>query len=107
MRRGIQALVLIASSTFAVVVLADAQCEGPYQDGNTWNLICGADAGDEGDDFQCDYVISVTNDQGESDTLEATGSVSPGDSGVNIWSAVQSGGGNIVSASIDSGSCSQ
>jgi hypothetical protein len=103
--RTYKTLLVIVSSTFAAAVFADARCEGPSHDGNTWNLICSADAGDDEDEFQCDYMISVTDDQGENDVVEATGSVSPGDSGVIIWSAADDAAGGVASASIDSGSC--
>jgi len=95
------------ASLFATDAFAGAQCQ-VTQDGNTWNLMCAADeSGEAGDEFQCDYMLSVTNDQGENDVLEATGSVSRGQSGIYIWSAIQDGGYDIVSASVQSGSCSQ
>ncbi len=100
--------VAIFSTLFALTALADAQC-ATYLDGNTWNLACSADAGDSGDDYQCDYFISLSYSQGDSDQQEATGSVSPGQSGAIIWSEDVNGdgGANIVSADVVSGSCSQ
>ncbi|WP_371365059.1 hypothetical protein ACA097_18230 [Pseudomonas sp. QL9] len=88
--------------------LADGQCQGPVKDGNTWNLVCSADESDGSDDsdYQCDYVLSLTNAQGLSRNVEVSGSVSPGQSGAIIWSAIQSENADIVSASIVSGSCS-
>src|SRR5262249_44584250 len=78
--------------------LAGAQCQA-NQDGNTWNLVCSADeSGEEGDEFQCDYTLSVATDQSsEPDVIEATGSVGRGESGIIIWSAIQDGGANITS----------
>ena len=53
-------LVAIASSLYALTAFAAAQCEGPTLDGNTWNLTCSADAGDSGDDYQCDYILVLS-----------------------------------------------
>ncbi len=101
-------LMMIASISFCAFAFADAQCEGPFLDGNTWNLICSADAGDNEDDYQCAYSIALNYANDESDQTEASGSVSPGQSGVIIWSsAVNGDGDSITSASIASGSCSQ
>jgi len=101
-------LVAIASSIACAGAFADAQCQGPILDGNTWNLVCAADAGDSEDDYQCDYFISLNFSEGAADQQEATGSVSPGQSGVIIWSSdVHGDGGDITSASIVSGSCSR
>jgi hypothetical protein len=101
-------LVAIASSLYGMTASAAAKCEGPTLDGNTWNLTCAADAGDSGDDYQCDYILSLTYAEGDPEQEEASGSVSPGQSGVIIWSAVVNGDeSDIVSADIDSGSCSQ
>jgi hypothetical protein len=102
-------VVAIVSSMFSVAASAAAQCEGPIRDGNTWNLICAADDTHESeDDYQCDYFISLTYSQGIPDQQEATGSVSPGQSGVVIWSsAVHGDDTDIVSASIASGSCTR
>jgi hypothetical protein len=96
----------IVATALAGAACADVQCFGPSQDGNTWNLACSA-SGEGDDDYQCDYFLSVTNSDGFTDQIEATGSVSKGDSGVLIWSAIQHDGSDIVSASIDSGSCSK
>ena len=101
-------LVAIASSLYGVTASAAAQCEGPTLNGNTWNLTCSADSGDSGDDYQCDYVLVLTYAGGDPEQEEATGSVSPGQSGVIIWSeAVNGDESDIVSAQIDSGSCEQ
>lgn len=101
-------LLAIASSICCMSAFAAAQCEGPYLDGNTWNMICAADAGNDEDDYQCDYFITLNYADSQPDQQEATGSVSPGQSGVVIWSsAVNGDGGDITSASIASGSCSQ
>jgi hypothetical protein len=88
--------------------LAGAQCQA-NQDGNTWNLVCAADeSGEAGDEFQCDYTLSVATDQStEPDVIEATGSVGRGESGIIIWSAIQDGGANITSVDVQDGSCSQ
>ena len=99
----------ILSTVFALSATAGAQCQGPILDGNTWNLICSADAGDGEDDYQCDYFISLSYAEGDPDQQEATGSVSPGQSGVIIWSVDVNGEGGaaIQSASIADGSCNQ
>jgi len=100
-------LLAAAACGWATTAFAGAQCE-LSQDGNTWNLVCQADdSGMAGDEFQCDYMLAVTNDQNESDVVEATGSVSRNQSGAIIWSAIQDGGYDIVSANVQSGSCSQ
>jgi invasion protein IalB len=107
MKRVWALLLAATASVCATNALAGAQCQ-LSQDGNTWNLVCQADdSGMAGDEFQCDYMIAVTNDQNESDVVEATGSVSRDQSGTIIWSAIQDGGYNIVSASVQSGSCGQ
>ena len=101
-------LVAIASSLYSLTASAAAQCEGPTLVGNTWNLTCAADAGDSDDDYQCDYILALSYAQGDPEQEEATGSVTPGESGVIIWSsAVNGDDSDIVSASIDSGSCDQ
>ena len=102
------ALLLVATACVcATSAFADAQCQ-LSQDGNTWNLVCqDDDSGMAGDEFQCDYMLAVTNDQNEADVVEATGSVSRDQNGIIIWSAIQDGGYNIVSANVQSGSCSQ
>ena len=100
--------VVTASALYSVDALADAQC-APYLAGNTWNLSCAADPGDGEDDYQCDYMIAVSYAQGEPDQEEATGSVSPGQSGVIIWSEDVNGeGGDVITGvSVASGSCGQ
>jgi len=100
-------LVAVAASVGATSAFAGAQCQ-LSQEGNTWNLVCQADdSGMAGDEFQCDYMLAVTNNQNESDVVEATGSVSRDQGGMIIWSAIQDGGYDIVSANVQSGSCSQ
>jgi hypothetical protein len=101
-------LLAAAASLGATCAFAGAQCQ-PQQDGNTWNLVCAADdSGEAGDEFQCDYMLTVATDQSsEPDVIEATGSVSRGQSGAIIWSAIQDGGADITSVGVQSGSCSQ
>jgi hypothetical protein len=53
-------------------------------------------------------MIALSFAEGDSEIEEATGSVAPGQSGIIIWSAVNNGDeSDIVSAEIESGSCSQ
>lgn len=99
-------LLLLFSSFWSLSAAADAYCEGPIQQGNTWNLICAAD-GSGDTEYQCDYSFTLTNAEGLSDTTEATGSVSAGQSGVILWSGIQSNGADIVAAQGVSGACSQ
>ena len=100
-------LLAAAASLCATSAFAGAQCQ-LSQDGNTWNLLCQAgEGGMPGDEYQCDYMIALTNDQNESDVVEATGSVSRDQGGIIIWSAIQDGGYNITSANVQSGACSQ
>jgi hypothetical protein len=103
------ALFAIASSLFTAAAWAAAQCDGPTSDGNIWNLTCAADASDEtGDDYQCDYFISVSTADGMTEEQEATGSVSPGQSNVVIWSTADYGDDSrVTGASIVRGSCSR
>lgn len=103
------AVVLTAAITamWGSAVLAETSCSGPVKNGNTWNLVCS----EEGDTdssavYQCDFSVTVTNQSGQSDTLSASGTVAQGQSGVVIWSGIESGGSAIVSAAAD-GSCSQ
>ncbi|MBX9913362.1 MAG: hypothetical protein K2Y25_05645 [Pseudomonadaceae bacterium] len=97
--------VAVIASLWGGYANAAAQCEGPQQDGNTWNLICAADGSGESE-YQCDYFLALTNAQGLSETVEATGSVSPGQSGVIIWSAIQNQNADITAASMVRGTCS-
>lgn len=86
--------------------LADASCSAPTQDGNTWNLVCAADnEGDAETEYQCDYILSVTNDSGITAQAEANGSVGKGLSGIIIWSNERYQDGDITAASIVSGGC--
>src|SRR5258707_15559719 len=96
-------------SIVSVAAIAAAQCDEPTIDGNVWNLTCAADDTHESeDDYQCDYFISMTFSNGMSDRQEATGAVSPGQSGVVIWSSTVYGDDtHIVAASIASGSCTR
>ena len=98
------AVAVLASMLYASSVLADAHCKGPILDGNTWNLVCSDDG--KGDaEYQCNYQISVKNADGISDTVDASGSVAQGQEGIVIWSTIELQGSPVVSASIDSGSC--
>jgi hypothetical protein len=86
--------------------LADASCSDPSEDGNTWNLICAADnEGDSTTEYQCDYILSVTNAGGITAQAEASGSVGKGLSGVIIWSNVRYQNADITAVSIVSGEC--
>ena len=102
-------LFAIASTMFTLIASAAAQCEGPTSDGRIWNLICAADESNEaGDDYQCDYVISVSTADGMTEEQEAAGSVSPGQSNVVIWSTADYGDdSHVTGASIVRGSCSR
>lgn len=94
-----------AAGLWGSTAFAAAGCEGPSKLGNTWNLVCASD--DAGDDYyQCDYVLSLTNAQGLSSTVNASGSVRQGQSGVIIWSAIQHDGAEITSAAVERGACS-
>lgn len=108
MQKATVILATVASIFWGSSVLADASCTGPTQDGNTWNLICSADtSGSDERDYQCSYVLSVTNADGVTNEVTAQGSVGNGVTGAIIWSAVQSDGSDITSASVTSGSCLQ
>ena len=99
-------IAVAAVSLWGTGAFAAAECVGPNKLGNTWSLVCAADGG--GDEYyQCDYVLSVTNAQGLSSTVDASGSVAEGQSGVIIWSAIQQDGSDITSAVVDRGSCSR
>lgn len=95
----------VISALWGSSASAAAQCEGPTQEGNTWNMTCAAD-GSGDSDYQCEYFLSLTNAQGLSESVEATGSVGQGQSGVIIWSAIQSQNADITAASMLRGSCS-
>lgn len=106
MQKATTILAAVASILCGSAALADATCEGPIQEGNTWNLVCAADdQGDAETEYQCDYVLSVTNEAGLEGQTNASGSVGKGLSGVIIWSNIQFENGDIASASIVSGSC--
>lgn len=107
MKRNPRLLTAAILSALTFVALADGRCQGPVKDGNTWSLVCSADTADGSDDsdYQCDYELSLTNADGLTRTVEASGSVSPGQSGVILWSAIQSENADIVAASIVSGAC--
>ena len=97
-------LVAIVSVLWASSALAAAECEGPTEAGNTWNLVCSDDGtGDAG--YQCEYTISIATEDGFTDTVDASGTVDSGVQGAVIWSDISHKGSNIVSASIVSGSC--
>ncbi len=101
--------VTLAAAVFALwgtAALADASCSPPSEDGNTWNLICAADnEGDSTTEYQCDYILSVTNDGGITAQAEANGSVGKGLSGVIIWSNERYQNADITAVSIVSGGC--
>jgi hypothetical protein len=103
------ALLTILFNIVSVAAIAAARCDELTTDGNIWNLICAADEKDEYEDvYQCDYFVSMTYSNGLSDQQEATGAVSPGQSGVVIWSSTVYGDDtHIVAASIASGSCTR
>ena len=102
-------LFAITSTLFATTSWAAAQCEGPTSDGNVWNLVCAADDSREaGDDYQCDYIVSVSTADGMTEEQEATGSLSPGQSSVVIWSTADYGDdSHVTGATIVRGSCSR
>jgi hypothetical protein len=110
MTRSIAVLAVFAVvSAHAPAALAEAHCEAPTLDGTVWNLACVADDSHESeDDYECDYILSVTDAAGMTFQSEATGALSSGQSNVVIWSsAVVGDASQIVSASIVSGSCSR
>ena len=99
-------LTTAVSVLWGASALADAACEGPRKDGNTWDLVCAADnEGDDQTEYQCDYVLSITNDGGVTAEAAASGSVGKGLEGVIIWSKIRYQDGVITSASIVSGGC--
>lgn len=104
--KNTQLVISLMTLLWGSAAFAAAQCEGPQQLGNTWNLSCSADGSGESN-YQCDYFIDLNTADGLSYQVEATGSVAPGDSGTIIWSAIQYENADIVSASIARGSCSQ
>ena len=108
MTRSIVVLTALAFA-YAPVSHADAYCQAPTEDGTVWNLVCVADESHElENDYQCDYILSVTDAAGMTQQSEATGAVSPGQDNAVIWSsAVLGDDSQIVSASIVSGSCSR
>ena len=108
MIRTCTTLHMVIAAMCSAQAVADARCD-PYLEGNTWNLSCAADPGEGEDDYQCDYMVAVSYAQGEANQEEATGSVSPGQSGVIIWSEDVNGegGGKITDVSVISGTCSQ
>lgn len=96
-------LLLAVASAGAV---ADVTCTGPQQNGNTWQLVCAEDGSGDAD-FQCNYQISVTNKDGQTDVVEASGTVGKGQSGIVLWSGAEHMGSDIVAASVARGSCEQ
>ena len=103
-------LTIILAAAISVLwgssALADASCSVPSEDGNTWNLVCAADnEGDAQTEYQCDYVLSVTNAGGITAQAEASGSVGRGLEGVIIWSNERYQNADITAVSIVSGGC--
>ena len=97
-------LTLVATLLLTNVALAEVHCHGPHETGNTWRLVCSEDG--KGDaDYMCNYRITVKNADGESETVDANGTVGQNAQDVVIWSAIEHGGSDIVSAKIDGGSC--
>lgn len=103
------ALLAILSSMFSVATIAAARCDDLSTDGNIWKLSCFADDAHESeDDYQCDYFVAMTYSNGMTDQQEATGAISPGQSGVVIWSSTVYGDdAHIVAADVASGSCTR
>ncbi len=94
----------LVSILFAVPALADVQCDGPSKQGNTWSLVCSEDG--KGDaDYACDYAIELTNSDGQTSTVSASGTVGQNQQGIVIWSGIEFSGSAITDASISSGSC--
>jgi hypothetical protein len=109
MNKSTIALTAFITALWGSSVMAETSCIGPIQDGNTWSLICsdqGAGDADQDAVYQCNYSLTVTNADGQTDTVNASGSVEQGQQDVVIWSGVESGGSAITSATVDSGSCS-
>ncbi|MBK8675912.1 MAG: hypothetical protein IPN27_05825 [Cellvibrionales bacterium] len=103
-------LILAAATSLAwgSAALADANCGALKQDGNTWNLYCSADnSGSAELDYQCSYILSVTNADGQTDELTVQGSVGNGVEDAIIWSGIQNDGSDITAANIVSGSCTE
>jgi hypothetical protein len=104
-------IAILATAAFihAPSAFAHAYCAPPTEDGTVWNLVCIADDSHESeDDYQCDYLLSLTDAAGMTTQSEATGAVSQGQDNAVIWSsAVLGDDSQIVSVSIVSGSCSR
>jgi len=98
------ALITVLASVWGVSAWAETSCSGPSKNGNTWSLVC-SEAGDIDTSavYQCDYSVTVTNKSGQSNTVSASGTVAQGQSGVVVWSGIESGGSAIVSAVADGG----
>lgn len=108
MQKATVILATVASVFWGSSALADASCTGPTQDGNTWNLVCSADnSGSDERDYQCSYILNVTNADGVTNETTVQGSVGHGVSGAIIWSNVQFDGSDITAVSVTSGSCIQ
>ena len=86
----------------ATPALAAATCDAPVQQGNTWVLVCSED-GSGDSDSQCDYDVTITNKDGNTDTVRASGTVGVGQNGVQIWTGIEHDGSAIVSASANGG----
>lgn len=102
-------LLAIVTSILSVAATAAARCDDLSNDGSIWKLSCIADEADEyEDDYQCDYFVSMKYSNGMTDQQEATGAISPGQSGVVIWSSnVYGDDTHIVDAHVESGSCTR
>ena len=97
-------LLLVPALLMTSSVYAEVSCHGPHKDGNTWSLVCSEDG--KGDtDYMCNYSIAIKNADGQSDAVSASGTVGRNEKDVVIWSAIENGGSDIVSAKIDEGSC--
>ena len=106
MKKLTMVLAAAVSVLWGSSALADASCSAPSEDGNTWNLVCAADnEGDAQTEYQCDYILSVTNDDGITAQAEASGSVGKGLDGVIIWSNARYQNADITAVSIVSGGC--
>ena len=106
MKKIYVAVTMLVTTLWGASALASATCSGPMQDGNTWNLVCSDLSAPDTDTAavsQCSYSVSITNKNGQENTVSASGTVEQGQSGVVIWSAIQFGGSDIVSATADGG----
>ncbi|MEZ5494550.1 MAG: hypothetical protein R3E61_08200 [Pseudomonadales bacterium] len=103
MRKTIITAAALSSLFWMGSALADASC-AVRNDGNTWNLVC-ADDGQGDDEYQCSFQLSVTNADGEQDSVDASGSVAKGASEIIIWSGIDSNSSNITGVNVVGGEC--